>query len=110
MSISYAQQITYESLAMTVMINLELGPKVLSMLKTTCGLSCMYSIHGLFYLMKEANDLLYVKLLEDYYKFPPIESLYKVLAKIYRMGTIFSSQVEWGSGACLLQGQSIDTK
>jgi hypothetical protein len=52
-----------------------------TILQITDDMSCVYSTHVLFHLTMEDNDPLYAKLLDDGYKFSPIESLRKVYRK-----------------------------
>jgi hypothetical protein len=49
-----------------------------TVLQTSADLSCMYSSHAIFHLMKEANDPLYEKLYDKSYRFPLVESLNQV--------------------------------
>lgn len=67
------------------------------MLQTTADLSCMYSTRALFHLMREANDPLYAKLLDEGYKFPPVESLSKVSTRTHELGKKYFYQY-WNSG------------
>jgi hypothetical protein len=50
-------------------------------LQTSTDLSCMYSSHAIFHLIKEANDPLYEKLYDQSYKFPSVESLNQVSSR-----------------------------
>jgi hypothetical protein len=52
-----------------------------TVLQTSADLSCMYSSHAIFHLMKEANDPLYEKLYDQSYRFPLVESLNQVSSR-----------------------------